>query len=66
MDSLVRRGIAQLNEKQDAERMSREPIERYQWPLTAGIILIVATIFISERRQQTKDFRVANRKLAAT
>ena len=66
MDSLVRRGIAQLNEKQDAERMSREPIERYQWPLAARIILIVATIFISERRQQTKDFRVANRKLAAT
>ena len=31
-----------------------------------GIILIVATMFISEHRQQTKNFRVANRKLAAT
>jgi hypothetical protein len=57
MDELVRRGITQLKEKEGAERISREPIERYEWPLTAGIVLIAATMCINERRGRRESGR---------
>jgi Ca-activated chloride channel homolog len=62
MDELVRRGIAQLKEKEGTGRMSREPIERYQWPLAAGVTLIVATLFINERRQKKQAARFSNER----
>jgi Ca-activated chloride channel family protein len=52
MDELLRGGITQLKDKEGTERMSREPIERYQWPLGAGLVLIAATMFINERRRR--------------
>ena len=61
MDELVRRGIAQLKEKEGAERFLREPIERYQWPLAAGIMLIATSMFISEPRRKREDDRLPAR-----
>jgi Ca-activated chloride channel family protein len=66
MAELVRGGINQLKEKEGSTSVSREPIERYQWPLAAALLSLAATMFISERRRQSKDFRLSSRKLMAT
>jgi Ca-activated chloride channel family protein len=65
MDELVRRGITQLKDKEGTERMSREPIERYQWPLSLAIILIAATLLINERRQKKEGVRFSNGRQVA-
>ena len=65
MDELVRRGITQLKEKEGGESIWREPIERYQWPLAAGIGVIAATMFINERRRRAEGGRVSNQKSRA-
>jgi Ca-activated chloride channel family protein len=65
MDELVRRGITQLKEKEGAETISQEPIERYQWPLAAGLILTAATMFINERRRRREGSRFFNQRSVA-
>jgi Ca-activated chloride channel family protein len=65
MDDLVRRGITQLKEKDGTETISQEPIERYQWPLAAGLILIAASMFINERRRKREGGRFSNQKSIA-
>jgi Ca-activated chloride channel family protein len=65
MDELVRRGITQLKDKEGTERMSREPIERYQWPLSVGIVLIAATLLINERRQKKEAVKFSNGRQVA-
>ena len=65
MDELVRRGITQLKEKEGGESIWREPIERYQWPLAAGIAVIAATMFINERRRKREGGRFPNQKSVA-
>jgi Ca-activated chloride channel family protein len=65
MNELVRRGVTQLMEKEGAERISQEPIERYQWPLAAGLVLIATTMLINERRRRREDRRFSNGKSVA-
>jgi Ca-activated chloride channel family protein len=65
MDDLVRRGITQLKEKEGPEEISREPIERYQWPLAAGLVLIAAAMLINERRRRPEGGRFSNQKAVA-
>jgi Ca-activated chloride channel homolog len=65
MDELVRRGIAQLKEKEGTERMSRELIERYHWPLSLGLILMAATLLINERRKKKEPLKLSNAKQLA-
>jgi Ca-activated chloride channel family protein len=60
MAELVRSGINQLKEKEGSTWISHEPIERYQWPLAAALLSLVATMFISERRwQREQDWLLA-------
>jgi len=61
MAELIRSGINLLKEKEGLTRFSREPIERYQWPLAAALLSLVATIFINERRRQREDNRLPAR-----
>jgi Ca-activated chloride channel homolog len=53
-----------LNRMQQADYMAREtrPIDRYEWPLAAGIILLIASMLIRERRPVAR--KVPVRKLA--
>lgn len=55
----------QIQDKRIANPFSREPIERYHWPLAAGILLITATMFISERRRDREDRKIFNQKSVA-
>jgi len=51
MQQIVREGLGQMKEKDIDTRMSRRPIERYEWPLSAALILLVASTLIGERKR---------------
>jgi Ca-activated chloride channel family protein len=53
MQQLIRDGLGQMKEKEFESRMSRRPIERYQWPLGAALVLLVASTLIGERKRGT-------------
>ena len=59
MTQIAREGLGKMNEKDIDVKMSRRPIERYQWPLAAGLALISASMLIGERKR-------AGRKQAAS
>ena len=51
MTQIVRDGLGKMTEKDIDAKMSRQPIERYQWPLAAGLVLLAASMLIGERRR---------------
>ena len=53
MGQLIRDGLGQMTEKDIDAKVSRQPVERYQWPLGAGILLLAASLLIGERRRAT-------------
>jgi Ca-activated chloride channel family protein len=50
MQHIVRDGLGQMKEQEIDTRMSRRPIERYEWPLAAAIVLLVVSTLIGERK----------------
>ncbi|MEP6955327.1 MAG: VWA domain-containing protein [Chthoniobacterales bacterium] len=46
---LYAEGLAKLQASEIDARISRQPIERYQWPLGAAILLLATSVLISER-----------------
>jgi Ca-activated chloride channel family protein len=46
---LIRDGINRLSEANLGKRTFRTPIERYQWPLGLGLVLLVASSLLGER-----------------
>ena len=53
MRQLFKEGIAAMSEKEINAEFARQPIERYQWPLAAGIALLIASMFIGDRKNTT-------------
>jgi len=51
MRRIVEEGLAPLKESEFDARMSRKPIERFQWPLGGGLALLTASMLINERRR---------------
>jgi len=51
MKKIVQDGLGKIKEHDIDARMSRHPIERYQWPLGFGILLIAISMLIKERRR---------------
>ena len=49
---IVRDGLAQMKEQDLDAKMSRRPIERYQWPLAAGLVLLAASMLVGERKRR--------------
>jgi Ca-activated chloride channel family protein len=58
MQHIVRDGLGQMKEQEIDTRMSRRPIERYEWPLTAALILLVAATLIGERKTAPRAKRL--------
>jgi len=54
MRRIVEQGLGKVKEADIDARMSRRPIERYQWPLGLGIALVAASVLINERRNPRK------------
>ena len=50
MKRIVEDGLGKLKENEIDARMSRRPVERYQWPLGLGLALIIASALMNDRR----------------
>jgi Ca-activated chloride channel family protein len=49
---LASAGIGKMKEVEMSTSASRRPIERYQWPLAAAIVLLVLQALVGERRRR--------------
>jgi len=54
IDSLYQRYLAPLPKAESREQWVRRARERYHWPLALGILLLIAEIFIPERRNSSR------------
>ena len=52
MRQLYADGLAQMQTGDIDARMSRQPIERYQWPLGAALAALAASLLVRERKRQ--------------
>ncbi len=59
MDTLYERGLAPLPKSEGMEKLVRRYHEQFQWPLGAAVLLLLAEMFLPERRSPT---RRGNRK----
>jgi len=53
MDTLYARGIAPLPETESQERLVRHYHEQFHWPLLAAMALLLAEMFLPERKKST-------------
>jgi Ca-activated chloride channel family protein len=51
MQQLQSEGIAKMKAAEMDVRLSRQPIERYEWPLSAALIALALSILIPERKR---------------
>lgn len=68
MKKLFEEGLAKMQAGDIDERMSRRPIERYQWPLGAALVVFGAAFLFRERKRERARARapVAPRRALAT
>ncbi len=68
MRQLYADGLSKMQAAEIDARMSQQPIERYQWPLGAALLALVASLLISERklpaRRAVKKAQKSTRALA--
>ncbi|HTY87513.1 MAG TPA: VWA domain-containing protein [Candidatus Acidoferrum sp.] len=50
IDTLYERGLAPLPKSEGKERLIRRYHEQYQWPLAAAVLLLLAELFLPERK----------------
>jgi Ca-activated chloride channel family protein len=62
MRHLYEQGLAKLQAGEIDARLSRRPIERYEWPLAAAILTLAASVFINDRKRTAH--RAVVRRLA--
>ncbi|MGA9777492.1 MAG: VWA domain-containing protein [Limisphaerales bacterium] len=53
MEMLYERGLAPLPKSEGEERLVHRYHEQYQWPLAAAILLLLAEMFLPERKKST-------------
>jgi Ca-activated chloride channel family protein len=54
MDTLYERGLAPLPKSESQEKLIRRYHEQFQWPLAAAMLLLLAEMFLSERRAPSR------------
>ncbi len=52
MQQIIHAGLGQMKEQEYESHMSRRPIERYQWPLAAGLVFLVGSTLVQGERKQ--------------
>ena len=62
---IVRDGLGQMKEQDIDAKMSRRPIERYQWPLAGGLVLLAASMLVGERKRAARREAARAKALAA-
>ncbi len=63
MQQIVRDGLGKMKEQENESRMTKVPVERFQWPLGGALACMVASLLIGERRRQAKGKVVQAAKL---
>jgi Ca-activated chloride channel family protein len=58
MDVLYDRGLAPLPKTEGRERLVRRYHEQFQWPLALALLLLLAELFLPERKRKTNDTEV--------
>src|SRR5213595_2942150 len=61
MQQLQSEGLAKMQAAEMDVRLSRRPIERYEWPLSAALIALAFSILIPERKSATARVRRGGR-----
>ena len=51
---LIGDGLRKLTEGKIDKRSTRIPIERYRWPLTLGLLLLLLSVALSDRRKEVR------------
>jgi Ca-activated chloride channel family protein len=51
MQRIARDGLGKMKENDIDARLSRRPIERFQWPLAGALVALSLSMFIGERRR---------------
>lgn len=57
MRKLYDDGLSQLQAGEIDTKMSRQPIERYQWPLGGALLALAASLLVRERRRVRKKMQ---------
>jgi len=65
MQQIFRDGLATMKEKDIDAKMSRRPIERYQWPLAGGLVLLASSMLVGERKRAARRAKLPAKSLAA-
>ena len=62
VDTLYDRGLAPLPKSESQEKLIRRYHEQFQWPLAAAILLLLAEMFLPERRSPSRraDAKTSN------
>src|SRR5205085_5785950 len=61
MQQVQNEGLAKMQAAEMDVRLSRRPIERYEWPLSAALIALALSILIPERKSATARIRRGER-----
>ncbi len=51
MQQIFRDGLKPMIERDTTAQVTKRPIERYEWPLAAGMALVAASMLVSERKR---------------
>lgn len=51
MQQIVRDGLGKMKERESDSRFTKQPIERYHWPLTGAVAFAVAGLLLGDRRR---------------
>jgi len=55
MDTLYERGLAPLPKSEGKEKLLKRYHEQFQWPLGVAILLLIAEIFLPERKREKRS-----------
>jgi Ca-activated chloride channel homolog len=66
MEMLYDRGLAPLPKSEGEERLVRRYHEQYQWPLAMAVLLLLAEMFLPERRSPTRHEKEGARQRAGS
>jgi Ca-activated chloride channel family protein len=58
MRQLYADGLSKLKAAEIDARLSRRPIERYEWPLGGAIVALIASLFINDRKRRRRSVLV--------